>query len=200
MVVFLASSSLWNNPMVAAQWGVVLAASLAAAIVDARTHRIPNKLTLPLVGAGLVWAGSIGGIGGLIEGTLACVLLAAPFVILFLGGGGGAGDAKLMAGVGAWLGLFNGIMTLVAVVVMGAILGLLLALVKGRFWHVLYQVRVLATRFSLIALSGKGAALATGTFDQEAEKDFLPMPYGVAIFCGVAVAALGALLWHLPTQ
>ena len=56
MLDYLATLSLWNHPWAATQWGVVIGASLVAALVDARTFRIPNKLTFPLFGSGLVWA------------------------------------------------------------------------------------------------------------------------------------------------
>lgn len=44
------------------QWGVVLGASLAAAIMDFRWGRIPNVLTVPLWLVGLVQAADAGGI------------------------------------------------------------------------------------------------------------------------------------------
>jgi prepilin signal peptidase PulO-like enzyme (type II secretory pathway) len=85
------------------QWGVVFGTSLAAAIFDLRSKRIPNALTIPLLVAGLVWATWIGGLSGLGNAAAACFLLALPYVFLFLFAKGGAGDAKLMGAIGAWL-------------------------------------------------------------------------------------------------
>jgi prepilin peptidase CpaA len=182
--------------LVAAQWGVVIAASLAAAIVDVRSHRIPNKITLPLLAGGFGWGTMVGGLGGLMEGAVACVVLAAPFVILFLGGTGGAGDAKLMAAIGAWLGILNGLIALLAVVTAGVVLGLSLAIAKGQFWRVLGQVRGLAQRMAVIGISGMSAGAGGNLLKQGKPEQSLPMPYGVAIFCGVAAAAAGVLLWR----
>ena len=43
-----------ENKMVLLQWGVVIGASLAAAIFDLRERRIPNMLCGPLFIAGLI--------------------------------------------------------------------------------------------------------------------------------------------------
>lgn len=84
--------------------GLVLVTVLVAAGTDLWNFRIPNALTIPFlisgllfhafVGQNLGWAGSLGGI---LVGTL-------PFALVYARGGLGAGDLKLLAGVGAWLG------------------------------------------------------------------------------------------------
>ncbi len=60
----------------AVQWGVAIGASLAAAILDVRTRRIPNRLTFPLVVTGLIAAVIINGLSGLGSCLAACVVLA----------------------------------------------------------------------------------------------------------------------------
>ena len=52
--------------------------------------------------------------------------------MLFVFAGGGAGDAKMMGALGAWLGLANGVVALVAVALSGAVIGLGYALIKGK--------------------------------------------------------------------
>jgi prepilin peptidase CpaA len=196
MLGFLAKLPLWSNPLAAVQWGVVIGAALAAAIVDARSGRIPNKLTLPLFGGGLAWAWGMGGLAGLGEAMAACIVLSAPFIILFLGGAGGAGDAKLMGAVGTWLGLLNGTIALVAVVLVGAALGLLVAVAKGRFLDVLQQVRGLAGRMILAGAPGVGLGAGGGMLRPGTQGESIPMPYGVAIFLGITAAGVGVVLWH----
>jgi Flp pilus assembly protein protease CpaA len=78
---------------------VLQAAVLAAAVIDARTRRIPNALTLPLVPAGLVLAAVWG--PGLSAGLLGATVAFALHFALWQLGLEGAGDAKLMIGVGA---------------------------------------------------------------------------------------------------
>lgn len=84
---------------------VVMSASVVAALTDAFRFKVYNVLTLPLMVSGLIYHGVAGGWSGL---SLSFLGLLVGFVLLlipFLMGGIGAGDVKLLAGVGAWTGL-----------------------------------------------------------------------------------------------
>jgi prepilin peptidase CpaA len=88
-------------------FGVVLFVTVAlavAAVIDGWKLKVPNWLTFPFVLSGLAYHLITGGWSGLGASLLGCVLglglLLAPYVI----GGMGAGDVKLFAGVGAWMG------------------------------------------------------------------------------------------------
>ncbi|MBM4028430.1 MAG: prepilin peptidase [Planctomycetes bacterium] len=94
---------LWLNhasDVTAVQWGVVLGASLAAALTDLRNRRIPNRLTMPLALVGLAVAFYGGGWANLGAAGAAYLVLALPYILLFLLAGGGAGDAKMMGATG----------------------------------------------------------------------------------------------------
>lgn len=171
-------------------WGVALGASLLAAFTDARSRRIPNLLTLPALAAGLAWAGLSGGVAGLGEALLATLLLALPFVLLFVFAGGGAGDAKLMGALGAWLGMHEGLRTLVCVCLAGVVMALAWAAAKRHLPEALARCGLLA-RGGLHALFGGTRlrdlpGLLPGTSDGE------KMPYGLAICAGVLCAFTGA--------
>src|SRR5262249_54414726 len=92
---------------VALPWGVAIAASIVAATTDLRSRRIRKWLTAPVFICGLIWSAAAHGPWGLGDAFAASLLLAAPFVLLFLFAGGGAADAKLMGALGALLGLKN---------------------------------------------------------------------------------------------
>ena len=117
----------WNQFEQPLAWIVSVGASLAAVVFDLRTRRIPNLLTGPLALAGLAWAFWRGGPAGAGWALAAGVLLMLPFVVLFVFAGGGAGDAKLMAGLGIWLGVSSGLIVLAAVCLSGGVLALVLA-------------------------------------------------------------------------
>ena len=74
-----------------------------AAVTDLRTRRIPNKLTLPIFVLGLVYQASFHGLPGLYNAAQAFALGFGTLFILWLIGGGGGGDAKLMGALSVWL-------------------------------------------------------------------------------------------------
>lgn len=92
--------------VLADRWPVWLVATLLvwAAWIDGKELRVPNWLTYPMALSGLVYNLVVGGFGGLGEGTLGLVTGLLCLMPLYAVGGMGAGDVKLMAGVGAWLG------------------------------------------------------------------------------------------------
>lgn len=113
----------WTYDLYATPATAVLAVvcSMTAAVYDHRHGVIPNALTYPALIAGLVGAVALGGVTGL--GLALAGLLAAsiPFLIAFVMGGCGGGDVKLMAALGAILGLCPALdVTLAALMVGGA--------------------------------------------------------------------------------
>lgn len=83
---------------------VVFAAALVAAWTDLQKHMVHNWLTIPLFATGLIYNVVAGGFGGLVVSILGVLVAGLPLLALYTRGGMGAGDVKLMAGVGAWLG------------------------------------------------------------------------------------------------
>lgn len=89
---------------------VLLAALIALAIIDWRSYRLPDALTLPLIAAGLAFAWALDRpvylhLGGAVFGYLAFVAIELAYLRLRGRAGLGRGDAKLLAAGGAWCGL-----------------------------------------------------------------------------------------------
>lgn len=90
----------------------VVAYTLAAALIDWRTRKLPNNMTVPALAGALVfhtaWGFSENGLAGVGEHLLfALGGFALGFGILFVLwviGSGGGGDVKFMAALGAWVG------------------------------------------------------------------------------------------------
>ncbi len=86
---------------------------LATATIDAEEHWLPDALTLPLVPLGLLaaWAGFgpplLDRAIGAVVGGLGLALLAWFYRVLRGREGVGGGDPKLLAGIGAWLGVLQ---------------------------------------------------------------------------------------------
>jgi prepilin peptidase CpaA len=189
------TTQLFNNPTLPQlQWGAVIGACLVAAAWDLRTRRIPNWLCASLFISGIIASVARGGCEGAVDAACGCVLLALPYILLFAFAGGGAGDAKLMGAAGVWLGLDNAVWTLLAVSLSGAALGLMLAVYRK-------QLRAVAANMATIAMSGGmilfgRVKVADARSVLPAEQKMLAMPYGLAIFLGVCLAAAGRLVWH----
>jgi len=183
------TTALSDHPLPVLPWSVAVGGALLGAITDARSRRIPNLLTGPLLLLGLACSFAWLGGPGLLDSLVGALVLGAPFVLLFVFAGGGAGDAKLMAALGSWLGLGQGLVALASVCLVGLLLGLLFARRSGRLGTVLGRVRgILIGAFASVATLGSWRA-ARAYFppgDEGEEK----LPYGLAIFGGVLVAAL----------
>lgn len=174
-------------------WVAVIATSLWAMLYDLKQGRIPNILAGGSLLGGLIWSSCMGGAAGLAHALGAMALLAAPFIVLFLLAGGGAGDAKLMGALGAWVGVEAGLVLLTAVLLCGGVIGLGYALAQGRG-------RQLGRNLWQIAHGLPWIFLGPGSLRQRAAilpapAQMVAMPYALAIFAGSCLAGLGVWLW-----
>jgi len=101
---------------------------LAAGASDVRTKRIPNVLTLGSTGGGLLAHSIMNGWEGALFSGLGVCIGFVPSMILFLIRAIGAGDVKLFAALGAWMGGAFAWQTLLASIMIGGVIagGLLL--------------------------------------------------------------------------
>jgi prepilin peptidase CpaA len=84
---------------------VVLVAVLVTAVTDVWRFKIHNVLTVPLLLSGLIYHAATAGSIGFAVSLLGALFGFGLLILWYLLGGMGAGDVKLMAGIGAWLGL-----------------------------------------------------------------------------------------------
>jgi|SRR5262245_24387149 len=155
----------------------LIVAGLGAAI-DLRTRRIPNAVTLGGTVAAFVYVGSTSGLPGLGQSAAGWATGLGLFLPLYLLGGMGAGDVKLLGAIGAWLGPKAALYCALYSVIAGGLLALVVALrhhyLRQAFqniWGLIGFWRISGIRrapgLSLDDASGPrlayGAAILTGT-------------------------------------
>jgi prepilin peptidase CpaA len=121
----------------------VFASAAVACITDLRARRIPNWLTFGSAALALGvhvtldgWAGAQQAGAGWIVGTLL-------FLPLFLLGGMGGGDVKLLAAFGAWLGAGEVLWLAAYTSMAGGVIAIAVALSNGYFTTMLRNLRTL---------------------------------------------------------
>ncbi|WP_428940331.1 A24 family peptidase [Fontivita pretiosa] len=176
----------------AVPWAVVILVSLIAAIGDIRTHKIPNRITAPLLLGGVIWSAVIGGFAGLGQSLLATLLIGLPFFILWVINGSGAGDAKMMGAVASWLGLSAGVTVLLGVALAGGALCIAYALARRQIVSTLGNVAAMSSAWLMLLSSPGTIAQRRQLMPQPLSS---PVPYGLAIFLGIVAAAIWRALW-----
>lgn len=186
-------SGLTNTATSMVEWGVVLGVCLVAAVWDLTRRRIPNLLVLPVFLGGLTWALSVGGPSGLAGALGGSVVLCIPYVLLFVLAGGGAGDAKLMVAIGAWLGVVNGLIVLATVSLVAVVLGTAISIRKRRLSDlVLKMAQVAWWMAGVLGLAGR-VSRKPHLDDSES---IGTIPYAVVVAVGVCLAGAATMLWR----
>jgi prepilin peptidase CpaA len=82
----------------------LIATVLVAAVIDVFTHRIPNNLLAPALVLALLTGTATGGVMGLMLSLAGLAIGFAMLLPIYSMGAMGAGDVKLLAVAGAFLG------------------------------------------------------------------------------------------------
>ncbi len=169
----------------------LLGASLAAVLGagwDVRSGRIPNRLTYAAVLAGLLLHGLTQGAAGWLQALGGMLLGGGMLLPVYLLGGMGGGDVKLMAAVGALAGGGLALREVVATALAGAAIALLLVLWRGRLLATLRNTGQLLAWLARRRLAPHERLNLTNAA-------LLRLPYGVAMALG-AGWVLGTALWR----
>lgn len=129
--MILASSSLTTVGPPIWIWILLLVACAVAAVTDIRETRIPNWLTLPLIVSGLIQASILGGWSGLGDAAIGMVVAGGLFIWAYAFFGGGAGDAKMMMGMGLWLGFEAAFVVTTAITFVGFLMAMVGVVIRG---------------------------------------------------------------------
>jgi prepilin peptidase CpaA len=148
-----------------------------AATIDLRVQKIPNLLTFPTMILGLIYYSITTGWNGLLFSREGLTLGIAIFIIPYLMGGMGAGDAKLMGAIGAIIGPKGVLLASLFTAIVGGIYALTILLLNHKYSKS-FIVRNAMT-LKTLALTGQFIPISA----DESEKKFT-LCYGVAIAIG----------------
>ncbi len=157
-------------------FGALMAASVAL-YTDTRRGLIPNWLTFPALLTGLVLHTFVSHGDGLVFAAEGAALGLGLFLLPFLLGGMGAGDLKLLASLGAFVGPEHILATFIFSALLGGAIGAV-CLVRRFGWQATY----------LTVLSGWTALLSPAQFRTR----MTGFPFASAIFFGLFASLLVA--------
>jgi prepilin peptidase CpaA len=112
-------------------WWATVSLVLVAAVWDVRTRRIPNRLVLPFLVAGLAFSAGRHGMAGFARSIEGIGLAVVAVGVLCWLRGMGMGDLKLCAAVGAWIGFTQLAVALVITAMAGGVMAIVWAARHG---------------------------------------------------------------------
>ncbi|TWT90665.1 Type IV leader peptidase family protein [Pseudobythopirellula maris] len=169
---------------VVANWPIwfVTITLVVAAVIDGLQLKVPNWITFPMIVSGWVYCTTLGPYAGW-EGLLYSLVGTAVGLLLLLPayaiGGMGAGDVKLMAGIGAWVGVTVTVWSFAFTAVIGGLIALGMVFFKkrwdkhhGQFWHIWNEILTVKDPEKLAAIA------------KERKPTMMLLPYGIPIAIG----------------
>ena len=164
----------------------VSAVLIEAAVIDGLKLKVPNWLTFHLVGGGLAFSAWYGGWPGFLLSLEGCALGLALLMPLYIIGGMGAGDVKLMAGVGAFVGPTLTLGAFVASAVVGGIMGLAMIIWSGEYIRHWALFQTIGNEILTVRSPAKLSAIAA-----ERKPSMMLLPYGIPM----AVGSIAFFVW-----
>ena len=163
---------------------------IIAAVIDGKILKVPNWLTFPFIIFGWVhWTtqAGISGLGWSLWGTFVGMIL---LLVLRNVGGMGAGDVKLLAGVGAWLGAMITLKAFAATAVVGGVMAAIMIWRSGQ-WHKHYAMaHQILHEWKTIKKPRELATIA-----RERKPNMYLLPYGIPMAIGsIAYFAIAGML------
>src|SRR3954467_4656842 len=116
-------------------WFVTITLVLAA-LIDGLKLKVPNWITFPMIIAGWIYSAMLSpyaGWEGLMYSVLGTIVGLALLMPAYAIGGMGAGDVKLLAGVGAWVWCTTTLYAFAVSTIVGAIIAILMVLFQRKW-------------------------------------------------------------------
>jgi len=165
---------------------VVTLTLIVAAVIDGLELKVPNWLTFPMILSGWLYSGvAMGweGFGWSLVGTLVGLACLLPAYAI---GGMGAGDVKLMMGVGAWIHGTHTFYAFCVSAVVGAVLAIGMVLVRRQWGK--HQMQFLGILNEILTIRDPDQLSAIAA---DRKSTMMLLPYGIPI----AIGSIGYFLW-----
>ena len=168
---------------------ILIPGIVVASWIDYSQKRVPNSLNLSLIVVGFIVQGTFFGSEGLATGGLGLLVGFGVLIVPWLMHGMGAGDVKLMAAIGVWLGPTFTIYAFALGAGIGACIAIIMIVSTGRLRMACANIGVILTKCSNreTLFSEFGSAKSFGQTSQL-------LPYGVPLTAGTLII-LGAKMF-----
>lgn len=164
---------------------VVTITLIVAAVIDGLKLKVPNWITFPMILSG--WVCSVfwpiyagyGGWEGFLYSLLGTFVGLALLLPAYAIGGMGAGDVKLMAGIGAWIWSLYTLYAFAMSALVGGVIAVIMVLArkdwakhKNQFWGIWMEITTVRDPEKLAEIAA------------ERKPSMLLLPYGIPIAIG----------------
>jgi prepilin peptidase CpaA len=152
---------------------------IVAAVIDGWMLKVPNWLTFPMIVGGWLSSAAQFGWEGLAWSLLGTAVGLALLLPAYAIGGMGAGDVKLLAGIGAWVWATNTAYAFCLSAAIGAAIAVGMVLYRrawakhqSQFWSIFMEVLTIRNPAALSAIAA------------DRKSTMLLLPYGIPIAIG----------------
>jgi len=152
---------------------------IEAALIDGRSLRVPNWLTYHFLVGGLIFAFYRGGTPFFLSSLAGACVGLLTLLPLYAIGGMGAGDVKLMAGLGAWIGPWLTAWVFVSSAVVGAVIAVAMVVYSGAIWRHIAMLQTIVEEVLSIRSPTRLSERAA-----ERKPTMLLLPYAIPIAAG----------------
>lgn len=155
---------------------------IVAAVIDGLKLKVPNWITFPLIITGWVYSAVLSpyaGWEGLMYSLVGTAVGLALLLPLYAIGGMGAGDVKLLAGVGAWVWGTTTAYAFAVSAVVGGVIAVLMVLYKRVWAKHQTQFWMICNEILTVKDPEKLAAIAA-----ERKPTMMLLPFGIPIAIG----------------
>ena len=152
---------------------------IVAAVIDGWKLKVPNGITFPMILSGWAYSAWAFGWEGLMWSVVGTVVGLALLLPAYAIGGMGAGDVKLMAGIGAWVWPTVTFYAFCVSAVVGGVIAVAMVLFRGAWDKHRQQFAVILNEIAVIRDPEKLAVIAA-----ERKSSMLLLPYGIPIAMG----------------